>query len=311
MTAIGFTRPELLSAVVDAWIETLKLISPGVVVCDNAPALQIAAKIRNIPTIALGTPYLMPPLDGPNLPAYDAHFSPVVDERQLLESAARIFAGHDKPPPKSMPSLLATDFRFVFGLPEIDPYLAVRRENLYLPLGDLPKLEPIPALPRYFVYLGADEPVSKKLFQAIADSGLPADIYMRDDSGMLARFLRRRGFNVFADPPKLDDVLPKVTHVISAGGAHVTQAAMLAGRHHIMLPRHEESWSNARMATRLKVASVIGQNEEDKAIRGKITSTVADHSLLHNAIRLATELAQRQNRSASSLLTGAIKRYCS
>lgn len=309
LTSIGFHRPAALQAMVDGWLSILSLIKPAVAIVDHSPAFQIAARIRNLPVIAIGTPYLMPPLDGRTLPSVNAHISPLADELRHLESAQEVLAQYRHAAPLNLPDLLATQSRFVMGLPEIDPYLSVRREQLYLPFEPLPDHVPVPRNPSFFVYLGGDEPNGDVIFQAISDLAVEASFYLRGENPMIARFLERRGHVVYRDPPRLADVLPRATHLISGGGAQMTQAAMAAGRPHIIFPSHEESWFNARQVNRLEVGRTLERSLQRHDLHSRLREILADKMLHACAAALATTIKARQGKQADNLVLASIRRF--
>jgi rhamnosyltransferase subunit B len=311
LTNVGFHKEENLAAVVAGWVNLLDMVKPGAVVADHCPALLVATRIRNVPVIHVGVPMMMPPLDGANLPMVDALVSAVTDERKLMASAAKVLALWRKPAPDNLPRLLATPFRFVFGLPDIDPYLASRREPLYEPPEGLPTFVVPPAERALFVYHGAEHAEAEPLFQAISSTGIRTTCYLRGNTGTISRFLEKRGIEVLSEPPSISDTLPRYSHVLSGGGAYMTQAAMAAGRPHLMLPRHEEAATNSRMATRLNVGRWINAWGDRDALRADIERAVGDHAMTLEAIRLASAITIRPLRPAMDLVKAAVMRNLS
>src|SRR5262249_55420426 len=60
MACNGFGSPDHLAPLIAAWSGLLDLTKPALVVAEYSPVLTFAAW-RRVPTLLIGTPYLMPP----------------------------------------------------------------------------------------------------------------------------------------------------------------------------------------------------------------------------------------------------------
>ena len=309
LTLVGFGDPAKLHAVVAAWIAIIDLVKPTAILCDHSPGLQIAARARAIAVVNIGTPTLMPPLDGDHLPPIVAYHSPFLPEARLLASAASVLQKYRKQAPSSLPELLKSEFRLVFGLPELDPYANTRRELLYSPLEGLPVFKEISQQPGLFVYLRPDLKHAENFFQALVETGFPAKLYLPDCNPALSRFLRASGLHVFEQPPLLSEVLPSVTHVISAGGAITTQAAMAAGRPQLMFPGHSETRMNSVLAARLGISRSAELHGDRESMRVAILDFVRDAKILLAARDLALKIAARKTLNGLPVILAALQRY--
>ncbi len=309
LAQIGFAEPDLLEAVVSGWIGLIDLVAPAALVCDHSPALHLAAKIRQKPVVAVGTPFLMPPLNGDRLPSINAFRSEMLPEDRIMSSVEHVMRGHKKPAPQSLPELLRTDFRFVFGLPEIDPWLDTRREALYSPVEPLPAFSMQKPSPEIYIYHGGEDANAETLFQAALETGIQIKTYVRGKNRTLMRFLERRGVECHDTPPPLTEVLPSVTHVITAAGAQTTQAAMAAGRPQMLLPRHNEAELNTTLAVGKGVAVRQPPYDSLPQIREAIIRFVEDQAMGIRAVNLGKIISQRQQQNGMPTLLAVISRF--
>ena len=98
----------------------------------------------------------------------------------------------------------------------------------------------LPPRLRFLAYLAADFPKTRKLLQAILDSGIPAAAYVRDASDDLKHALRARGLTIHDKPPPPERAFAEATLIIHHGGMARSSLPML-GRPQLMLTRHLET----------------------------------------------------------------------
>ena len=307
LVQIGFAEPSKLAAIVGGWIELFELIHPDVIVADHSPGLLLAAKIRNIAVVQVGTGFTMPPLEYDRLPPIRADRAPMVPEARIVAAAASLAARYGAWTPQALGEIFRTRGRVVFGCPELDPYAPFRREPLHLPPEPLPEFIEPPVQPRLFVYLGADVPNIERLLQALIELGVPLSVYLRGELGPLSKFLVLRGHDVYEAPPALADVLPNASHVISAGGAFTCQAALSAGRPMLGVPLHGEAELNVAALERLGVAYRLDPASSEGAMRNAVTLFLRDHKLLPKARHWANVLALRGQLSGADEAVRAIR----
>ena len=293
LARIGFADPAKLGAIVGGWIALIDLVRPDVIVADHSPALLLAAHIRGLATVQVGSGFTMPPLDYDRLPPIRADRAAIMPEERFLSAAALIAGQHGSWIPKSLVEILKTDKRVVFGCPELDPYAPFRREPLCLPPEALPQFSEPPVEPRIFVYLGPEMPKLDQLLQVLTELGVPLEVYLRGEVSALGRFLALRGHVVHDRPPAFAEVLPKVSHVISAGGAFTAHAALAAGRPMLALPLHGEAELNISALERLGAGKRLSPWKDERALRSALLAFLRDHALLRAARHWAKVLAQR------------------
>lgn len=294
LTGIGFAEPNKLGSVVAAWDALLDLIAPDVVVVDHSPGLLVALHQRGLPTVAIGTAFTMPPLSLDRLPPLRADQAPAVPESQLLASVRTALDARRAPAATAtLVDIFRTDERIVFGMPELDPYRAFRREELCAPPEPLPPFIEAAPEPRLFLYLGVEAPYLTPFIQGLAQTGIRTMAYLRGEVGSIPYFLKRQGHVVFDKPPELHKLLPQVSHVISQGGAFMSQAAISAGRPHLIMPLHAETEINLRAQEHLGMAQSFEPSQNENVVARKIFEFIGNPVLIRRAREAAFTVAAR------------------
>lgn len=308
LAAIGFADHQKLTAVVDAWDAILGLIEPDLVIADHAPALQVAMIGKPQPVICVGTPFTLPPLTLDRLPPIRADQAPALPEARLHQSVKTVLVARGVKAPARLVDVFQVDERLVFGLPELDHYRAYRSEPLLLPPEPLPSFVDPPVKPRLFVYVGSEFPHLETLVQSLVTTDVDVVAYLRGDVGPLPHFLKRRGHEVFETPPPLDEILPRVSHVLSQGGAFTCQAAIAAGRPHLIKPLHNETELNFAHARTMGVAQKLDSVHDEKAVRKKLDAFLTDANLLAQARHWALTVCARKQKNGLTEALAAVDR---
>jgi hypothetical protein len=295
LASLGFADPMKLGSVVSGWLSLLDLTRPDVVVADHSPAAMIACHIRGLPVILAGTCYLMPPLDFGRFPPLKADRAPVMPEARLYSSAAQISKAHGSHPPASLIEYFRTADRFVFGIPELDPYAPLRREPLHLPPEGLAAFIVPPVVPRIFLYLSAEMSGLDEFVQAIVQLGFPIEAYFGRDIAPLGRFLALAGHTVHDKPPALADVLIRASHVVSESGAYTSMNTLAAGRPLLGLVPHGEGEFNISTLEKLGTGRRMGSVNDERDIGNVFLSFIKDHTLQQKARHWAKIIALRSN----------------
>ena len=305
----GFGDPTKLAAVADGWRGLLQLIQPDVIISDHSPGLLVASFGGKIPVVSIGTGFTMPPLDLERFPPMRADRGPIATEGRVHGAISPLLSAAGVTPPKNLVGLFRTTDRFVFGFPELDPYRSFRSEQLYLPPEALPTFVSPPIEPRLFVYLGAETQGLEAIVQALVEVAIPAIVYLRGDAGPLQDFLAMGGHEVHKMPPKLVEVLPRVSHVISAGGSFTCHAAFAAGRPHLIFPLHAESEINLKLLETLSVGQRLPAPASAENVVTSINEFVQNHRLIQNAHHWANVVATRHQPSGAEAVQAAIRRH--
>lgn len=297
LTGIGFADPAKLSTMMSAWRSLLELVKPDLVVADHSPALLAALHGTGMPVVTVGTPFTMPPLTLDRLPPLRADQAPSLPEPRLHQSLKTAMTELRLRPPARMVDLFRSNERLVFGMPELDPYRAFREEPILTPPEPLPVFVEAPVKPRLFVYAGSEVPHLETLVQGLVEMDIDIVAYLRGDVGPLPYFLKHRGHKVYDTPPPLDEVLPTVSHVLSQGGAFMCQAALAAGRPHLIMPQHNETELNLSACVQMGVARRLDPAKSAKLVRARLNDFLIETGLMRQARHWAMTLRDRKQKS--------------
>lgn len=293
LAAIGFADPLKLAAVAGAWRSLIGLIAPDIVVADHSPGLLVALYRRDVPVVAVGTGFTMPPVDYDRFPPLRGDLPPAIPEGRLFEAIRDACSLIGAPRPHGPMEVFRTPHRVVFGLPELDPYQSFRREPVVAPPGGLPPTMRWPPARRLFVYAGSEIENFDALLQGLATVSVPLEVYLRGDAAPAREFLRLRGATVHDEPPDLADVLLLASHVLSQGGAGTTAAAFTAGRPQLVMAQHDEALLNLDLLNRYGVARRLEGSSEAATVTAAIEAFLADPLLPDNALDAANRIARR------------------
>ncbi len=310
LVGIGFADPVKLGATVDGWLSLLDLIKPDVVVADHSPAAMVACHIRRVPVILAGTCFVMPPLEYGRFPPLKADRAPVMPESRAYTAAAQVSQSCGAKPLEKLTDYFRTQGRFVFGIPELDPYAPLRREPLYLPPEGLASFIEPPVVPRIFLYLSAEMPGLDEFVQAIVQLGFSIEAYFGRDIAPLGRFLALAGHTVHEKPPVLADVLMRASHVVSESGAYTSMNTLAAGRPLLGLVPHGEGEFNISTLEKLGTGRPMKSVKDKRDIKKVLFGFIKDHALQQKARHWAKTIEMRRTQSPNGrdAVTAAIRK---
>src|SRR5262245_1955694 len=257
VAACGFQQVEALWPVVVAWDNLLDLIRPAVVVADYCPILPLAC-LGRVAVVTIGDGFVVPPGHLPKFPRIQSTGTEMASEDVSLAHACEVQRRRGiRRLPTSLPKLIAGDASIVCTFPELDVYGRYRHVLATGPFAS--RLAPVPpsAKPSLFVYLAADFPKTRKLLQAIVNSGIPAAAYIRDASDDLKHALRARGLTIHNEPPPPESAFAQANLIIHHGGIGTVEACLMLGRPQLLLTRHLEQSLNGSLTRSLGIAETV------------------------------------------------------
>jgi UDP:flavonoid glycosyltransferase YjiC (YdhE family) len=235
----GYTDPDDLAAVVQAWQRLLDLVRPDLIVCDHSPTVCLTAW-RRVPVIRLGTGFSVPPAGEPFFPVFDPSTTPLVPQERVLEVVRQVQRRRGGPVPDTLCEVWREAVPFIRTFAELDPYRAAHPREAFGPLEPLPPARPLPPVPRYFAYLAADFPGVQGVLDALAGAGLAGSVYLRGAGPAVREQLRRPGLTVHDRPVPVAEALAGASLLVHHGGIGTTEQALAVGRPQLVLPRHPE-----------------------------------------------------------------------
>jgi hypothetical protein len=210
--------------------------------------------------------------------------------------------------PSSLPKLIAGDASVVCTFPKLDVYGRYRQVPATGPLASHLKPVSPPAKPSLFVYLAADFPKTRKLLQAILDSGIPAAAYVRDAPDDLKHALRASGVTIHDEPPPPVRAFAEATLIIHHGGIGTIEACLMLGRPQLLLSRHLEQSVNASLARSLGVADSLRSEFTLAQAVTQIRKVCCSPEWAGRAGEMARSIQQRKPSHSLELIEQSIRR---
>lgn len=135
----GFSDPDILSQLTQAWCGLLSVFRPDLVICKYAPLAEFAT--RNCAVIAVGTGFEMPPLEN-GLPIYvnssDGNSRVLRLELALLQSMQIAVKKNGFAKPESIANAFEGVRRFCLSWPALDHFGERSSMNYLGPVDELP-----------------------------------------------------------------------------------------------------------------------------------------------------------------------------
>ena len=231
----GFGFADHLSEILKGWRSLIDQVRPELVVAEYAPSLVLAAW-RRLPTVSIGTPYLMPPAEEPRFPEREG-VRPYADQDAVLDVMRRAQQMLQSPLPERATQPFAEAIRVPYGLPELDPWSRQRRERLH-GLWEAAAPAPPASSPRLFAYLSPQAPVFRAAAEGLARAGIPGEAFIPDCPAPLQALLSAAGIALHRDPPPLAEAVAQASLVFHHGGIDTAQTALALGRPQLVLPRY-------------------------------------------------------------------------
>lgn len=261
LVSLGYASAEQLGGVVKAWISILQSVRPAIVLADYAPAVQLAAKVLDIPVIEVGGGFCVPPLSPLQcFPGVESHDRALVQNAaaSLVQAFNSVLSGSKNRNVLSDLGEFAAwpAHRVVKSPAELDHY-GERPSLSYIGLLGLgagraePDVELTPVMhssPRVVGYLKPDTPGLRALIDQLVAAGVSAHVYVPD-----ARFaLEQGGVKIVNQPLDLWHEFSSADIYLSNGGLNGVGQALHAGCWPVIVPMQAEQAAMARNLLRLR-----------------------------------------------------------
>ena len=292
LTQFGFISPDGLGLLLDSWQSLFDLVKPDLLVADHSP-VAVLAGYGSIPTAHIGNATVLPPTHLPEFPRLDPNVDEVVDQGSLLRSVQAVQHRRGRPVPSTLPALFASPARAIFAFDEFDPYHDARTEKLLGPIEAMPIPTAMPPTQRIFAYLGGDRSEVGVWAGALLDTGAEIECHIRDDTGLISRYLSRHGALVHKQPAPLPEVIARCNLVVSNGSLVVAESALAGGRPHFGLPVSMETQTNSNVAARLGTGAWFDSGAPRGEISAAIRAALNDKEMAERAQSYAVRLMRR------------------
>lgn len=292
----GWADVQQLWALVQAWVNVLRLFAAETLIVDHSPTALLAARCERISSVAIGTGFELPPMRQP-LPSFPGFPGATLEnavsaERLVLENANRVMQVARGRSLRALSDLFQCDRRWMMTFPELDHYEARPGERYVGPIGEIGEGENLewPSGPsqRIFAYLRPDTPNVGVIIRALAGSGAAVVCYAPGIPPSEVAGMESERFLLAQRPVDLSILGRGASLCVSYAPAATVTSALLHGVPQLMAPSHVEAQLTAHRV------EVLGAGV---TLRGAVTErVVADalNHLSHASFKMrATEFAHR------------------
>jgi hypothetical protein len=226
LETFGFGNADFLRSHLAAWKALLTELKPNLVIADHAPGLVLAAR-GIVPTVVIGGGFIVPPpVD--IFPILRFPAPPEVEQRQeRVNNTVRQVMELDIP----LGQALNGQDRFIFSIPELDPYRYLRLQACYVSVH----IAPIP--------------------NDLHDFNGSTWAYLGED--YTHRNLVLQMFKPESEFKPLEQALARKSLAIHHASLTTSITCLLAGIPQLVLPRHLEEYLNALSLSQLGVAILV------------------------------------------------------
>jgi UDP:flavonoid glycosyltransferase YjiC (YdhE family) len=249
---MGYGSIDELTGLVKGWRTLMRYIRPDLVILDLSPTASLAARTLQIPSLAIGNGYCIPPEISP-WPAYpgrkDIALIPAL-EAKVLKTINGMHAIFGAPAFESLSQLFPSRASLVASVPELDHYQ--RTSGRFIgPLNNVSsgeiarwpvtrgKADKGPELAKVYLYLQSNYPPLTVLFEALADLPVQVVGYIPGLSDQQRLRLQTNNIELSAKPLHIAKVLEEANFAITHAST-ITQTILLHGLPVLVLPTHVE-----------------------------------------------------------------------
>lgn len=289
---LGFASADRLITQIGWWLATIEARQSSMLIGDFSPIAMLAARIADIPMVAVGTGYSTPPAGMDDFPVLlEEHTTRIYAEHELTNAVNRALQHFGLPPIARFSDIYRDAVPMPRTIPALDPYGPWRSEPLLPPLNE--------ALPRglggggdeIFIYFSTAERDDQALMAAVSDLGLPTRLFMPGIGPELAAQLTSAGVIIEQAPVPLELIARRSRLMLHAGQHGSLCMALGLGLPQIAFPQHLEHLYHARRAAVFGTVTVFEPHQRDiAAIRQALHQAHADAGLARRAGAVSDEL---------------------
>lgn len=300
-----------------AWLNLVSLVRPDVIVADHAPMALLIAKIANIPVIALGSGFEIPPAVSPlpSIRLWDAVSSARLEHSEIqvlgrLNTVITVLGGK---PLMRLTDLFPSNPVFA-TFAELDHYGKRAGANYIGSIHGLKAANPI-CWPegdgvRILAYLRPNQRTTGITLTALIESGFRTICAVPDANKEFIRKYSSASLTIHPGPVASGQLLLPDTVAINYGGHGTIAMALTAGIPQLLIPQTVEQLLVAKKVEALG-AGIVVEREMSKnsillALNKLITDPVYRNAAMHFADKYRTCTPER----AVNLATEAILAAC-
>lgn len=248
LLAEGFHDPLALAGRIKAWLTLFELIRPDALLLDHSPTALLAAYIANIPHVAMGTGFEIPPMQSP-FPTFRP-WEQVKESRLRKSDQAALYCintalNHFGSPALEAPcEMFSRARRLLATFAELDHYGGRRNESYIGPL--FAQLDgPTPSWPgaggaRILAYLRPEIAGFSAMVDALKEQGTPTILVAPGTTNHWIANTRSAFLKVYNSPLNIMPLLKDCSLGISYGGSGSLSQFALSGVPQLVMPQNAE-----------------------------------------------------------------------
>jgi UDP:flavonoid glycosyltransferase YjiC (YdhE family) len=274
----GWADVQQLWAMIQAWVNVLRLFAPEVLIVDHSPTALLAARCERVATVAIGTGFELPPMRQP-LPCFPGFRGATLEnaisaERLVVENANRVMRAARGRSLGALSELFECERRWMTTFPELDHYEARPGERYVGPIGEVGEGErlewPGGSTHQIFAYLRPDTPNVEIILRVLAGRDASVVCYAPGLPPSLTAGLASDKFVLAQRPVDLSILRRGGSLCVSYAPAATVTSALLAGVPQLMAPSHVEAQLTAHRVELLGAGITL---------RGTVTEQVVADAL--------------------------------
>lgn len=261
----GFADARDVAARLNAWQGIFALARPDVLMADHAPTALLAARLAEIPHLAIGNGFAIPPAVSPwpSIRPWEA-----VSDQALATAEARLDRVTDAAQ-KALGHTTAVRVRDLFGehdildtFAELDHYGARAQGRYVGPIVSVPQALRVAwqdrEAPKVLAYLRPAVPGFQAILQALARLDAEVLCVAPSMNPEAAKRCATRRLRIALAPVDLPSLLAHADLALGYGNSGFSTQALLAGVPLAMRPRHVEQALFARRVGALGAGKLLG-----------------------------------------------------
>jgi UDP:flavonoid glycosyltransferase YjiC (YdhE family) len=254
---LGFDDPAHLSRTFAWWREVMITRNIALVVCDYAPLALLAARSLEIPTVAVGQGFGLPPWQMAKFPLFKHSQSQCLhDEEVLLANVNQAVTGVGMQALRGLPEIYRAELSVVQTFELLDFY-ASARQTPYLPANIELDQSLATDGDEIFCYFSQSELENDAFLTALETLDLPRRGYLPNLHAPAAERLQASGMILEAGPVPVPQIVARSRLMVNAGQHGVLSLALVHGLPQICFPQHMEQDWHARAAAKTGAARVV------------------------------------------------------
>ena len=269
---VGYLDPEVLTALVRAWISLFDLCNCDLVLAEHAPTALLAAQATNRPRIIMGTGFSVPPATDP-MPSVEAWRQSPAGRLAQAESTALdgingALAAHGAPPLGKFLEMLQARETILCTVPELDHYGLVRAPVHHWGPLTLEKQFPDPIWPsgtgpKIFAYMHSSYAQFRWVARALASTGYPVLLIAGGARASLTEELSTATLRVQSAPVSIRAAAEQASVVVSHSPHGTLWDVLRTGTPQLLVPAFVEQVALGYNFVRHGAALLVGAKEGD------------------------------------------------